>query len=459
MPAQGPPAATPLRIRTRRHARLGPPASRRVRPAGGPASLPAMHLSKRVQALKPSATLAVNQRAAELRAAGVDVLSFAAGEPDFDTPPVVCDAAVESLRAGATKYGPVPGSPDAREAIADKLRRENNIAGVTADHVVVSSGGKHSLYQLFQALLDPPEAPGDEPQEVVLPVPAWVSYRPQIELAGGAVREVVTTADRDFKVPPDDLRAALNPRTRAVVLNSPSNPCGTMYTPDEIRALARVLADAAADGTAPHCVLVSDELYDKITYGGIDHLSPASIPEIAERTVTVNGLSKAYAMTGWRIGYLAGTGDFGLEVAKGVRKLQSQSTTSVPTFFNAAIRAAITGADADARRMRDAFAARAAIAHEGIGAIPGFVCPRPTGAFYLFPDVSAHFGKRSAGGRSIDSAMDFAGALLDEHHVAVVPGEDFGTGGERCFRFSFACGEQQIRAGLERIGAFVRELA
>ncbi len=412
-----------------------------------------MRIASRLDALKPSATLAVAARAAELRAQGVDVLSFAAGEPDFKTPGPIVEAAKSALDAGKHGYGPVPGTPEARSAIAQKLIQENGITGITSDHVVLSSGGKHSLYQLFQALLD-----GEGANEVVLPTPAWVSYRPQIELAGGVVVELPTTAASEFKVTPDELRAAITPNTKLFVLNSPSNPCGTMYTPEELRALAEVIEVAGAS-VAPQLMVISDELYEKIVYGGIDFLSFGAIEGVRERTITVNGLSKAYAMTGWRVGYFACPGAFGSELASAVKKLQSQSTTSIPTFVMPAVVTAIQECAGEVAAMRDAFAQRAKIAHEGMAGIPGVVCPKPTGAFYLFPDISAHFGKTSAGGASVRSGMTFAQALLDEAHVAVVPGEAFGTGGERCFRFSFACSEEQIRAGIERIAGFIAGLS
>ena len=415
-----------------------------------------MDWSERIGSLKPSATLAVNQKAAQLRSEGVDVLSFAAGEPDFDTPEVIKQAAIRSLEAGETKYCPVPGDLATRRVLAEKLTRENGIPGVTPDHVVLSSGGKHSLYQLFQALIDPPAA-GEMAWEVLLPVPAWVSYRPQIELAGGVVVELETDARSDFKISPDQLRRAIGARSRVLVLNSPSNPCGTMYTPDELRALGEVVAESVEQ--APDLVVISDELYEKVIFGGFEHFSIGSMPEIAERTITVNGLSKAYAMTGWRIGYFAGSGEFGLKIAKGVSRLQSQSTTSIPTFFLPAVRTAILECEAIVEEQRLVFARRAELVYGLLTKIPGLVCPKPTGAFYVFPDVSAHFGKRAPNGQKIGSAMDFASALLETEHVAVVPGEDFGTGGERCVRISFACGDEQIKAGMERLARFVGSLS
>ncbi|MBL0926083.1 MAG: pyridoxal phosphate-dependent aminotransferase [Phycisphaerales bacterium] len=400
--------------------------------------------------------MAVGARAASLRAQGVDVLSFAQGEPDFDTPAAIKAAAWEALQKGDTKYAPVPGDPATRALIAEKLSRENGIPACTADHVVISSGGKQSLYHLFQVLLDPP-APGEAPWDVLLPVPAWVSYAPQAELAGGRVVELATTPEAGFKISPEQLSRAITPRSRVLVLNSPSNPCGTMYSPDELRALGRVVADAAGS-VSPDLVVLSDEIYEKIVLGADPHFSIGSMPEIAERVVTVNGLSKSHAMTGWRVGYAAGSGVFGRAVAEGLKTIQSQTTTSIPSFILPAIRAALTQCAGDVEAMRRAFARRAELAFARLREIPGMNCPRPTGAFYLFPDMSSHFGKRSKGGRPIDSAMAFAAALLDEHHMAVVPGEDFGSGGERCVRISFACSEEQIAKGMTRLGEFVAGL-
>ena len=288
-------------------------------------------------------------------------------------------------------------------------------------------------------------------------MPGWVSFAPQIELAGGKVVELPTTAAGDFKITPQQLRAAITPRTRALVINSPSNPCGTMYSPDEIRALAAVVEEAARTST-PDLVVISDEMYEKITFGGIAHLSMGSLPSVAERVITCNALSKTYAMTGWRVGYCAGSGDFGLKLSKAIQALQGHSTTSIPTFILPAVRAALTQCAPDVQRMRDAFAQRAKLTFELVSKIPGVKCPRPTGAFYVFPDISAHFAKTSAGGKRINSAMDFAAALLDEKHVAVVPGEDFGAGGEKCIRITFACGEDTIKRGVALIAEFIASL-
>lgn len=409
-----------------------------------------MQLSRRVANLKPSSTLAVTARARELKGQGVDVITFAAGEPDFDTPQVIKAAVTASLAKGETKYSPIPGDPETRKVIAEKLSTENGIPNCTADHVVVSSGGKQSLYNLFQCLVQ-------EGDEVLLPTPGWVSFAPQIELAGARVVEIPAAASSDFKITPEQLRGAITARSRVLVLNSPSNPCGTMYTPDEIRSLGAVVAEAAS-GVAPDLVVISDEMYEKIIFGGIPHFSIGSIPDIAERVVTCNALSKTYAMTGWRVGYCAGSGAFGLKLSKAIQALQGHSTTSIPTFIFPAVRVALRECAADVENMRLAFAQRAEITHALVSKIPGVVCPKPTGAFYVFPDVSSHFGRTAKSGRSIRAAVDFAAALLDEQHVAVVPGEDFGAGGEKCIRITFACAEPQIREGVRRLAQFVSDL-
>ena len=413
-------------------------------------------LSARVESLSPSSTLAVTALAKELRAAGKDVLSFAAGEPDFDTPDRIKQTAIEALQAGQTKYAPAPGDPATRQVIADKLSQENRIPDVTADHVVISAGGKNSLYLAFQALLDPPSA-GGEPQEVILPTPAWVSYKPQAMLAGGRVVEVPTTVETDFKITPDQLAGAMTPNSRILCLNSPSNPCGTMYSPDELAALAQVVAEAA-HSMCPNLVVVTDEIYEKIVYGGIEQRSIGAIPEIAHRTVTINGLSKAYAMTGWRVGYAAGSGDFGLRLAKAMTKLQGQLNTSIPTFIMPAIRTALTECADEVEQMRLKFAERAELIYGRIAGLRGIVCPRPTGAFYVFPDISGLFGATTANGAAISSAKDFATALLNEQLVACVPGEDFLGCGPNCARFSFACSNEQIEQGMDRLGQFIETL-
>lgn len=425
-----------------------------------PAAPLSLSVSRRAAELKPSVTVAFMNRAKKLKGEGHDVLSFAAGEPDFDTPALVKQAAIEALNSGMTKYMPTLGDEATRKAIAQKLVTENHIA-TDADRIAISAGGKHSLFLACQCLFDFPR-PGEAAQEALVPVPAWVSYVPMIELAGGRVVELPTDAASDFKISPEQLRRAITPRTRMLMLNSPSNPCGTMYAPDELKELAAVVEEAART-IAPGLVVISDELYEKITYGGAPHFSIGSLPAIAERTLTVNGLSKAYAMTGWRIGYAAGVGAFGKQLIDAIGVLQGQMTTNITSFTYPAIRAALTQTAADVERMRLAFAQRAGVIYRRLAKIPGLQCPRPTGAFYAFPDVSAYFGKTSAGGngvppRKIASAMDFCEALLAEQFVAFVPGEDFGGCGKRCVRISFACSEDQINRGIDRLEQFLSGL-
>lgn len=415
-----------------------------------------MQLSRRVTGLKPSATIAVANRAKDMIRQGIDVLSFAAGEPDFDTPEPIKEAAIKALKAGQTKYMQTMGDPETRAAIAEKVTRENRIPNVTADHVGISSGGKHALYTVCQCLFDAPEA-GESPSECLVPVPAWVSYMPLAELAGAKVIEIPTTVKTDFKMSPEQLRKAITPRSRMLVLNSPSNPCGTMYTEMELRALGKVLEEATRT-TAPDLVVLSDEIYEKVAYGGIPHFSIGSIPEIAERVITLNGLSKAYSMTGWRIGYTTTSGPWGLQFMKAMATLQGQMTTNITSFTYPAIRTALKECEGDARRMCEAFGKRAELIFGRMSRIPGITLARPTGAFYVFPDVSALFGKKSAEGKPIGTSMQFCEALLAEAKVAAVPGEDFGGCGGNHVRFSFACSDDQINKGMDRLEKFVASL-
>jgi len=411
-------------------------------------------LSNRVSTLKPSITVALNNRAKALQAQGVDVLGFAAGEPDFDTPQPIKDAAIKAMLAGETKYTPTLGDMPTRNAIAKKLTEENNIPGLTGEHIAICAGGKHALYNAIQCLFDPP-AFGEDPWEMLLPTPAWVSYRPICELAGGVVREISAGPETDFRISPKQLQDAITPRSRVLVLNSPSNPCGTMYSEADLRALGEVIHEAIE--IAPELVILTDEIYEKITYGGIPHFSIGSIPELAERTITLNGMSKAYAMTGWRIGYAAMPGAFGKSLIKAIGTLQGQMTTNITSFNYAAIREALTNQEVaqTVEEMRQAFAKRADLIMQRLGEIPGVSCPTPTGAFYVFPDVSALFGKKSPSGKAIHTDVDLSEALLDEANIAFVPGDDFGGCGGNHVRISFACSEDQINAGMDRFKGFV----
>jgi aspartate aminotransferase len=420
-----------------------------------------MQLSRRVIDLKPSATISVMNRAKDMQRQGIDVVSFAAGEPDFDTPEPIKQTAIKALLAGQTKYVPTMGDPDTRAVIAEKVTRENKIPNVTPDHVGISSGGKHALYTICQCIFDFPK-PGEPQHECIIPVPAWVSYMPLAELAGAKVVEVPTTVKGDFKMSPEQLKAAITPRSRMLILNSPSNPCGTMYSESELRALGAVVAEAAKS-TAPDLVILSDEIYEKIAYGGIKPFSIGSIPEVAERTITLNGLSKAYSMTGWRIGYTTTSGPpggWGLKFMKAMATLQGQMTTNITSFVYPAIRTALKECEADTQRFCEAFKNRAELIHSRLTRMPGVVCPRPTGAFYAFPDISAHFGKSSpaAPDKKLTSALDFCEALLAEQKVAAVPGEDFGGCGKNHIRLSFACSEANITKGMDRLETFIKSL-
>ncbi|MEE9131128.1 MAG: pyridoxal phosphate-dependent aminotransferase [Phycisphaerales bacterium] len=402
-------------------------------------------LSQRIKNLKSSATLTLTAKVKALNAAGADVIGFAAGEPDFDTPQRIKQAAIDALNAGQTHYMPVPGDPAARQAIADKMQRDNAI-NCGPDNIVITTGGKHAIYLALQCLVD-----ADRGSQVLVPTPAWLSYRPMIELAGGEVVEIPGSVDNDFKITARQLEDAITDRSVALIINSPSNPCGTMYSPDELRELATVIE------RHPQITVMSDEIYEKLIFGGLEHFSIGSVEAIADRVITINGLSKAYAMTGWRIGYACAPGNDS-DMARAIAKLQGQMTSHITSFCYAAIVEALTNAADDVERMRQEFAGRAVIIHDRLIAMPGIRCPKPTGAFYVFPDISASFGRRSSGGKRIDSAMSFAEALLEEANVAVVPGDDFGGCGTNHVRLSFACSEQQIEEGCRRIHRWIEAI-
>ena len=396
-----------------------------------------MKVSQRAQSVPPSATIAVTARAKELKAQGVDVVGFGAGEPDFDTPDYIKEAAIKAMKEGQTKYTAAAGIPALRQAIADKLQKDNGLR-YTADQVIVNVGGKHSVYEAMQAVLDP----GDE---VILPTPYWVTYPETIKLAGAVARVVQTDKANSYKLTPDQLKAAINDKTAMLVLNSPSNPGGFTYTPDELRALAKVL-----EGT--NVAVISDEIYEKLIYGDTKFISFAALSEDAfNRTLTLNGLSKAFSMTGWRLGYTAGP----LDVIKAMGRLQSHMTSNAVTFGQYAAIAAL-GAEADAaiEKMRVEFEKRGKHMAERLRAMDGVECMDPTGAFYCFPDVSAHFG-RTIGGAKIADGMELAKALLEQSNVALVPGVAFGCPDN--VRLSFACSMEQIDKGLDRIEKWLKQ--
>ncbi|MBH8576218.1 pyridoxal phosphate-dependent aminotransferase [Nostocaceae cyanobacterium CENA369] len=385
-----------------------------------------MKLAARVSQVTPSLTLAIAAKAKALKAEGIDVCSFSAGEPDFDTPAHIKAAAAKALDEGKTKYGPAAGEPKLREAIARKLKTDNGL-DYKAENVIVTNGGKHSLYNLVVALIDP----GDE---VIIPAPYWLSYPEMVTLVGGVSKIVPTDASTGYKITPEQLRQAITPKTKLFILNSPSNPTGMVYTPAEIKALAEVIVDA-------DIFVVSDEIYEKILYDGAEHLSIGSLgKEIFDRTLISNGFAKAYSMTGWRIGYLAGP----VEIIKAASSIQGHSTSNVCTFAQYGAIAALEGSQDCVEEMRQAFAKRRQVMLDKLNAIPGLSCPKPDGAFYLFPDISKT-GLKS---------LEFCDALLEEHQVAVIPGIAFGA--DDNIRLSYATDLGTIEKGLDRLDKFVR---
>jgi len=395
-----------------------------------------MKVSQRAKAVAPSATLAVTNRAKEMKAQGIDVVGFGAGEPDFDTPEYIKEAAIKALMEGKTKYTAAKGIPELRETIAAKLAKDNGLK-YTADQIVVNIGGKHAVYEAMQAVLDP----GDE---VLLPAPYWVTYPEAAALAGATVKVLETGKKTGYKVTPQQLKKAIGPKSALLIINSPSNPGGFTYTPDELRALAKTL-----EGT--NVAVMSDEIYEKLIYGDTKFISFAALSEDAyNRTLTLNGLSKAYSMTGWRLGYTAGP----LDVIKAMSRLQDHMTSNPVTFAQYAAIAAMGPQSAEAiETMRGEFEKRGKYMAERLRAMKGVECSEPTGAFYCFPDVSAHYG-RTFGGVKVAGSMDFAKALLEQANVGVVPGLPFGC--DKNVRLSFATSMQQITKGLDRMEKWLK---
>ncbi|MDB5291017.1 MAG: putative amino acid aminotransferase [Phycisphaerales bacterium] len=397
-------------------------------------------LAQRMQLVSESITLAVSAKANAMKKAGIDVVGFGAGEPDFDTPAFIKDAAKAALDRGQTKYTPTPCFPELRAAIAEKFNKENGLP-YKPEQITTGAGGKHCLYMAFMALLDP----GDE---VIIPSPYWVSYPEQVKLAGGTAKVIRGEESNGFKITPGQLERAIGPRTKVFVINSPSNPAGHAYTPDELKALAEVLVKH------PQVVVFSDEIYEKLIYGGLKFVSFATLhPSLLDRTLTFNCHSKSFAMTGWRIGYIGGP----RAAIDAINKLQSQMTSHITSFTQAPAAIALSdprGAQS-VEQMRQEFEQRGRHMWERLSALPKVTCVKPQGAFYCFPNVSAYFGK-TAGGVRITDAVSFAAALLEQVHVAVVPGND--SGFETHVRLSFATSMQQIDKGLDRIGEFLKKL-
>lgn len=396
----------------------------------------AITISDRIKGMAVSATLAMSQKSSELRAAGVDVINLSVGEPDFDTPAHIKEAAKQAIDDNFTHYPPVPGYMDLRKAIARKLRDENGVE-FAPGQVVVSAGAKHSLSNVIYALVNP----GDE---VVIPTPAWVSYVEMVKLAGGKNVLVPAGIGQDFKVTPAQLEAAITGRTRMVLICSPSNPSGSVYTRAELQGLVDVLKKY------PQVAILSDEIYEHINYTG-EFASLASFPEVADRVVVVNGVSKAYAMTGWRIGFMAGP----LAVAKAVNKLQGQTTSGISTIAQKAALAAYDGPQQCVADMLAAFRRRRDLVVELARRIPGLKVNEPQGAFYLFPEVGAYLGRR-CGDRVIVTDDDLCMYLLEEAHVATVSGSAFCLPGY--IRLSYAAADDQLREAFARISAALAKL-
>ena len=389
-----------------------------------------MKLSGRVRNLKPSATLSITAKAKALRAGGVDVIGFGAGEPDFDTPGNVKKSGVEAIQSGFTKYTAVGGIDELKDAIAQSLKKDHSLE-YSRDEILVSCGAKHSIYNLTQALFEP----GDE---VLIPAPYWVSYPDQVALAG-ATPVIMETEERDlFKITPRDLERATTGRTRALVLNYPSNPTGTTYSREELEKIVETALDAGL-------VIISDEIYEKIVYGDAEHVSVCSLSEKAKRsTILVNGVSKSYSMTGWRIGYAAGDGN----VVSAMSKLQGQSTSNPSSISQMAAVEALRGPQDVLEKRRGEFERRKDFIVRRLNEIPGMSCFDPMGAFYVFPSISGLVGKKWEHGE-IDGSIAFTEFLLEEAKVAVVPGIAFGK--EDHLRISYATSMENIEEGMDRI--------
>jgi aspartate aminotransferase len=394
--------------------------------------------SRKAQSISPSPTLTIDAKAKQLKKEGVDVIGFGAGEPDFETPAHIKEAAVRAIEAGFTRYTPVAGIPELLEAVSQKLQKDNGLA-YEPRNIVVANGAKHALCNALAALLNP----GDE---VVIPAPYWVSYPEMVKINDGVPVVIQTKKENNFCPSPEDLKQALTPKTKAIIINSPGNPTGQVYSKEQLQAIA--------DFAVQHNLFViADEIYEKLIYGDSEHVSIASLgEEIKKRTVLVNGVSKTYAMTGWRIGYSASTA----EIAKIMSSIQSHATSHANSIAQKAAVAALTGPQDCVQEMKEAFDARRKTMVGKIRSIPGLSCIEPQGAFYLFVDVSNTFG-RAYNGRTVNSSDDFAAALLEEKQVAVVPGTGFGA--PDYIRLSYALATEQMLKGLERIAAFVRALA
>jgi aspartate aminotransferase len=386
-------------------------------------------ISRRAAALSPSLTLVIDSKAKQMKAEGLDVVGFGAGEPDFDTPQHIKDAAIKALNEGFTKYTPASGIPELRQAIADKFKRENGLS-YKASQIIVSCGGKHSCYNVILATCQ-------EGDEVIIPAPYWLSYPEMVKLASAKPVIVETTDETEFKITPEQLRAAITPRTRLFVLNSPSNPTGSVYTPDEVKALGDICVEKGV-------LIMSDEIYEHLLYDGAKHRSVASFSQAHyEHTIVVHGFAKAWSMTGWRLGFLAAPEP----IAKAIDAVQSHSTSNPTSFAQRGGVAALTGPQDHLKPWLAEFNRRRTYGWEKLTSIPGISCVNAKGAFYLFPNIS----------RTGLKSSEFCARLLEAERVAAVPGIAFGS--DDCIRLSYATNMSNIEKGLDRIERFCHTLA
>lgn len=392
------------------------------------------YLSTRINSLPVSETLAMAAKARELRNQGIDVIGLSLGEPDFNTPEFIKEAAIQAVKDNYNSYSPVDGYLDLKEAICLKFKRDNGL-NYTPSQIVVSTGAKQSIANVCMVLLNP----GDE---VLLPAPYWVSYSAIATLAEAKSIIIPSSIETDFKITPEQLESAITSKTKLVMFNSPNNPSGTVYTEDEYRALAKVLEKY------PDIFILSDEIYEHINYG-VPHFSFASITEMTHRTITVNGVAKAFAMTGWRIGYI-GAPEW---IAKACNKMQGQITSGANCIAQRATIAALEAPVSKIQYMVDEFAKRREMIIELLSAIPGFILNHPKGTFYVFPDISFYIGK-TLHGKTISNASDFSMFLLEKAHVATVSGEAFGN--ENCIRISYAASVDEIREAVKRIASILK---
>jgi aspartate aminotransferase len=395
-------------------------------------------LSNRAKNLKPSPTLAINAKAKSMQAQGIHVISFGAGEPDFDTPQNIKQAAKKALDDGFTKYTPVGGIDDLKDAIIKKFQRDSGLSYKRSE-IIVSCGGKHSFYNLAQAIFD-------QGEEVIIPAPYWVSYPPMVALANGTPVIVNTTEKNEFKITPEELKKAITPKTKALIINSPSNPTGSAYTKNQLEKIAEI-------AISKNFFVISDEIYEKIVYDGFEFTSIASLSEeMKKKTIIVHGVAKTYAMTGWRIGYTAGSE----EIISAMNNIQSQSTSNPTSISQKASVEALIGPQNEVEKMVSAFAQRRNYIVDRLNKIPGVSCYKPVGAFYAFPNFSSYYGK-SFQGKKIENSTVLADYFLDVAKVAVVPGVEFGA--DPFERLSYATSMEDIKEGLNRIEEALKKLS